>query len=160
PDGQTIAIGHLDGTVRFWDAGTGRPARAALPAARAKDPPVITCLAFSPDGRKLAVGLGAPRGGNAADGVALLWDLSGEQPSPRTPPPRKAPNNSQTTARAAAWTPDGKRLLTGHDVEAHVWTDAGEPVGRPWPLGIPPTAFAFSSDGRMVLVATGKWWVE
>src|SRR5262249_41026734 len=81
PDGQTIAIGHLDGTVRFWDAGTGRPARAALPAARAKDPPVITCLAFSPDGRKLAVGLGAPRGGNAADGVALLWDLSGEQPS-------------------------------------------------------------------------------
>src|SRR5262249_59099055 len=67
PDGRTIATGHLDGTVRFWDAGTGRAARAALPAARAKDPPVVTCLAYGPDGRKLAVGLGAPRGGHAAD---------------------------------------------------------------------------------------------
>jgi WD40 repeat protein len=61
PDGKSLASGGYDGTVRVWDLASGKalavPARApAPPKAPAADLPAVTALAFSPDGKSLAVG--------------------------------------------------------------------------------------------------------
>jgi WD40 repeat protein len=63
PDGKSLASGGYDGTVRVWDVASGKalavPARAPAPAnAPAADLPAVTALAFSPDGKALAVGCG------------------------------------------------------------------------------------------------------
>jgi WD40 repeat protein len=62
PDGKTLASGGFDGTVKLWDPASGKksldvPARAA---AQPNQPPppdnAVMALAFSPDGKTLAVG--------------------------------------------------------------------------------------------------------
>ncbi len=50
PDGQTIAVGALDGGVALWDVATGRQVQFARHRCR------MFSLAFSPDGRVLATG--------------------------------------------------------------------------------------------------------
>jgi WD40 repeat protein len=78
PDGKSLASGGYDGTVRVWDVATGKalavPARAPAPAnTPAADLPAVTALAFSPDGKALAVGCGDAQLllFNAADGKFL-----------------------------------------------------------------------------------------
>lgn len=69
PDGQTLAVGALTGTVTLWDV-AGRTARAGPFKG---DVGAVRNLAFTPDGRTLATAgdLGALRFWDAATGRAL-----------------------------------------------------------------------------------------
>jgi WD40 repeat protein len=64
PDGRTLATAGGDGTLHFWDTGSGKElaARKGLQGTPRK-------LAFAPDGRTLAVASAAP--------VVTLWDVPG-----------------------------------------------------------------------------------
>jgi WD40 repeat protein len=75
PDGRHLATGGEFGTVTVWDVGTPRPRAAVVPefsaAADCAACARVTALAFSRDGRTLAVGYGS--------GTLRLWDTATHQ---------------------------------------------------------------------------------
>ena len=100
-------------------------------------------LAFSPDGKQLAIA--------DEDGTLRLWDPATGLPGPRF---RVAPK--KTTVNALAFSPDGERLATA-DVSGTValWDPAsGRRVHGPLPTGaVKPIAMdglAFSPDGALL----------
>jgi WD40 repeat protein len=103
PDGRTVALQGLGGTVRLWEVATGRE-RARLPGEN------TVGLAFSPDGRVLAV---ADRGG-----TVRLWGLTAGEVLARLEVGRLAHDADP----ALAFAPDGRVLVTvGEDTTLLVW---------------------------------------
>ena len=101
PDGAKIVTSSADGSVRVWNADTGRRMKILKGN-------VSWSATFSPDGKKIA----------AAGGYgAVIWDAeSGEQlqtlgeERPRFP------------AYSAAFSPDAKKVVTAHfDGTARIW---------------------------------------
>ncbi|MFF5362083.1 helix-turn-helix domain-containing protein [Streptomyces scabiei] len=105
PDGSGLAAGDWTGRVALWDgdlrhrAGILRNVFLEPPDPSADSAESITALAFSPDGRTLAVG------GNA--GTLQLWDIATQQP---LGPPLPTPGGSIDTL---AFSPDSTLLYAG-----------------------------------------------
>ena len=67
PDGNTIATGSTDNTIRLWDTNTGQYSRTLIGHTSE-----VYSVAFTPDGRTLASG--------SVDGTVLLWELAPARP--------------------------------------------------------------------------------
>ena len=80
PDGQTLASGSQDSTIRLWDVATGTEMYIL-----SEHTGNVHGLAFSPDGQTLA--------STSADTTVLLWDM---QNFPRRIPKRSDINNDGT----------------------------------------------------------------
>ena len=76
PEGQTLASGSTDETVRLWDVVTGVEIRVLEGHAAG-----VNSVSFSPEGSVLASG--------SEDGTVLLWELT----PPDEPPQRPADVN-------------------------------------------------------------------
>jgi WD40 repeat protein len=141
PDGRTIGTVGWDSTARVWDAATGHP--LGPPFVSPHDPDDYA-FAFSPDCRTLLTQ-------DRRDWTARLWDVA-------TGKLLGAPLEHQSQIGCAAFSPDGKTVLTGsQDGTGRFWEVAsGKPTG---PLlrheGAVFTA-AFSPDGRAVLTGAGN----
>lgn len=106
-DGRLLATANAHArTVRLWDVGSGGPMRAiaglALP---------VRSLAFSPDGRLLAMGAG--------DGFVDVWSVA-------TGLELRRLDAQADVIRKIAFSPDGRFLAaTGNDDDVRLW-DVGE----------------------------------
>jgi WD40 repeat protein len=141
PDGETLASGSCDGTVRIWSSTATEPL-TVLAGLRG-----MTAVAFSPDGRQLAV---APGGG----GDVELWN-------PRTAERLCSLVGAGGTVAQLAYSPDGRLVAAAHETpreagDIRVWkTDTGEQVQAFGDHGRGAVTVAFSPDGTRLLTTSG-----
>jgi WD40 repeat protein len=152
PDGQTLASGSQDHTVRLWDVATGQPRGNPLTGHTYH----VNSVAFSPDGQTLASGgcskTDEERSWHCLQGEIWLWDVA-------TGKPRGEPFTGHAgSIFSVAFSPDGQTLLSGSgDGTFRLWDVAtGKPRGEPF-TGHAGSIFsvAFSPDGQTLLSGSG-----
>jgi WD40 repeat protein len=118
PDGKALASGGADSTGRLWDV-AGRRERARL--APSDERGWVPCVAYSPDGRTIAVAL---------NGTTTLCDAASGEPLARLV-------GHARNIVTVAFSPDGRSVATGSkDKEILIWDvsareyGAGPPASR------------------------------
>ncbi|MFG2128994.1 helix-turn-helix domain-containing protein [Streptomyces sp. NPDC048751] len=137
PDGHTLAAQSRDGKVRIWNLPEGRLRRTFT------GDHIDEVLAFSPDGRTLAVATAGSTGGMD------LWDpVAGRKLSTLTLP--------DGAVRGAAFSPDGRTVAAASASAVRVW-DVATGRKRHSFTGLPePQAVAFGPDGRTVAAVVSR----
>lgn len=135
PDGTAIATASQDGTVRLWSVATGRV------EATFAHPERVNAVDFTGSGRTVATA--------CHDGVLRIF-----RPGKRDPV--RQYHGHEGAVWTVACTDEGPRVATGSDdLTVRLWetADRFDPV-IPAPAGA--RAAAWSRDGSLVAVATGK----
>jgi WD40 repeat protein len=147
PDGKLIAVGTIDGDVRFFDSRAGTAAGSPLDEGRS----AVWQVGFSPDGRQLAVAvdLNGANGFNSQQrhGEVHLWDVGARRRVGRAIAPRAG------SVMSVAFNHDGALLATGsYFGRLDLWDAATQTRhGQPMKVaddGIP--SVAFDASGRLV----------
>lgn len=117
PDGRTLAGATYQGDIILWDT-TSAKVRTTM---KTEDRRRVISLAFAPDGRTLAVGVGDRPGRSHEPGLIVLWDAANGQ--------RRLTLTGHTNAvMAVAFSPDGRLLASGSsDGTVRLW-DMTNPV--------------------------------
>ena len=157
PDGRTLAVRGDDGSIAFFDAQTLRRVGKALPGSdqlglMGATVGPLHALAFSPDGRTLAIG--------STTGYQATLDLV----DTRTRGTRYAATDPYLHTADVAFSPDGRAVASGEPVtgmvsppdEVIVLRDArtGRKRASSGPIAAGRLA-GYTSDGRFLLVTKG-----
>jgi WD40 repeat protein/tetratricopeptide (TPR) repeat protein len=142
PTRRQLATAHADGSVKLWDATTGRELHAF-----AKHADRVTGVAFSPDGRRLA--------STSFDQTVKVWD-----------PERGL--DLLTLRGHDAWTsgvgfsPDGKYLATASgDLTVRIWdAHTGRELHTLRGHTAAVTSVAYSANGRQLASASHDYSVK
>lgn len=152
PRGERLFTVNHKGTVRVWDARTGRPLRILLQ----QEQGAVLSAALSPNGRYIAIGTCEwPRPSLAAPTELRVWDTeTGQCLSP-------VMLVAKGIISALAFSPDGRRLLAAaaepalEPQQAEIWDwRTGKPAAPPL-RHLDGVNFAlFSPDGQLVATAS------
>ena len=153
PDGRTLATSSFDGTLVLWDTvrheRLGRAYRTTIAEGLRPEYRSINQVAFSPDGRTLALACG--------DARVRLLDVATRRPK------GAALEGHTDWVESVAFSPDGKTLASvGWDGTMRLWDAA---TGRPRGRAIRASAKAldavvFSPDGRLLATASNDGTVR
>lgn len=147
PDGKTLATGGRDGTIRLWELPSGMLIRQMTwPDGKDTTTRYVWQVAFSPDGRSLAVTC------SGSNSILLFNPATGRvvQTFKGHDPVKDVIPNS---VEAVAWSPDGKTLASvGTDKALRLWDAvSGDQIRSLTGHEEDPRALAFSGDGRFLL---------
>jgi Flp pilus assembly protein TadD len=130
PDGQRVASGSIDKTVRIWDSATGKE----LSALKGHGGGVMSVV-FSPDGLRLA--------STSHDLTAKIWDSA-------TGKEVFSLKGHASGVRSVAFSPDGQRLASAsNDQTVKIWDSAtGKELSALKGHAGLVSSVAFSPDGQ------------
>jgi WD40 repeat protein/tetratricopeptide (TPR) repeat protein len=138
-DGQVLATGDEGGTIHLWNAVTGENIGKSFTAGA-----IVLSLAFSPDGRLLAVGT------DSVAFQALLWDLDAGRA-------RGDPVRFKDRVPCLTFSPDGTDLAAGsRDGSVRVVETSTGRVRAELHHGGTLRSITFSPDGRLILTNGGS----
>jgi WD40 repeat protein/serine/threonine protein kinase len=136
PDGQTLASGSRDRTVKLWDVASGLE-RTSLKG-HTDD---INSVAYSPDGKTVASG--------SRDRTIKLWDVATGA--------LKTTLQGHAGRGSVAFSPDGKTLASGgEDRTIKVWDVATGALKTTLQGHADYGSVAFSPDGKILALGSGK----
>lgn len=147
PNGQLIASGSDDGTIKLWQA-DGRLARTLEDYEFVQGYNFLySAIQFSPDEQTLATA------GN--DGTVRLWDIEGQD--------YQSLDGHQGNVRAVVFSPAGDEIATAsQDQTAKLWRADGTLLTTLESHSAPLTDVQFSPDGETIITAsqdgTAKLW--
>ncbi|MFM7364044.1 MAG: protein kinase domain-containing protein [Cuspidothrix sp.] len=95
PDGQTLASGSVDKTIKLWNVKTGNLLQTLTGHSE-----LVKSVVYSPDGQTLAIG--------SYDKTIKLWDV-------KTGKLLQTLEGHSNSVRSVAYSPDGQTLASGSD---------------------------------------------
>jgi serine/threonine protein kinase len=137
PDGQVLASGSDDGTIKLWEVKTGRVINSLRGHSN-----LVSEVAFSPDGKVLASG--------SYDSTIKLWEV-------KTGRVINSLRGHSNHVISVAFSPDGKVLASGsYDNTIKLWSVAtGREINSLRGHSDPVHSVAFSPDGKVL--ASGSY---
>ncbi len=146
PDGQMIASAGRNGLVHLWEATSGKSLRHF-----GQPETEVQGMAFSPDGKTIAVGV-HDYSEKAKANFISLWHIATGKETRRLP----GHKNRFSGYYRVLFAPDGKHLASAAgDLTVRVWdTATGQEV---WRLdNYPFPSIAFSADGKALLIGCNR----
>ncbi len=147
PDGKTLATAGQGGTIRLWDAATGKQIAVFQREERTAS---IASLAFSPDGKTLAAAGTFGRSATTLKDLPaelVCWDVAKGEARLSIPAAHDAINH-QWSFHCLAYSPDGKWLADGTYDGVGIWDAATGKESKYLESKVTKTALAFSPDGK------------
>jgi len=142
PDGNVLASGDENGTVKLWDAETGKNVATLItPNTNPVEKVSIRSLAFSPDGSTLATG----NTGSITVGSIRLWGVFSGTNFATYNGSTELGQIGISGIYSVKFSPDGKTLASGHeDNLIRIWNVASGSIS---------TTFKADADDRVYSVA-------
>ncbi|KAF5527233.1 Vegetative incompatibility protein HET-E-1 [Colletotrichum aenigma] len=107
PDSRRIASMSLNGNIKIWDSSTGRLLRTIRRCGKN-----VRCMAFSPDGWRIAAVSGNPN-----SGIIKIWDSN-------TGSCLQKLKGHRGSLSLVAYSPDGHRIASASDQTIRVWNSS------------------------------------
>lgn len=141
-DGDLVAVGTPEGTVRLWTTGKGERYLAGDLMAHPKG---LADLIFTADKKTLITG--------GLDGEIRVWDVEKIRPAGERQPLHTIPGHAGRVSGFAV-SPDGKSFVTvGPDDDVKLWDLATGKERAKWDLRVGVRNLAFSPDGKNIVTA-------